>query len=210
MCGDTLLLLQARLIRRPLRQWMTTRPIGVRVERASHTINRNAATAIIAGRLLPGGRAPMIISLALAGLPVKRFIPYNAIACAAWAAIYTTIGAIGSSLGNSPITGVIIAISTAALAGGIVQLVRRIHHTTPAHPQDGVPMTQTGHSRLRRHLAYCPRQRRHSHRQETRSFAALRHRHGLPDTGLRHLDHPPTQGSSTNPHGQNPEVNPHE
>ena len=93
--GDTVLLMEARLGARKLRPWLARRKYAGRVEQAQQKLHRNAFSAIITGRLVPGGRAPVIIALGIGRYPIRRFIAYDTIACGLWALIYSTIGSIG-------------------------------------------------------------------------------------------------------------------
>lgn len=130
--GDTLLLLQVRLGRRPLQSWLDRRPFGQRVVRAQRAVTRNAFSAIISGRLLPGGRAPVIAALGLSHFSLRRFVLFDTIACAIWAAIYAVIGSIGGRVASQPGWGMVIAIATALSASVVVQQVRRVRQHRPA------------------------------------------------------------------------------
>lgn len=103
LVGDTLMLLEVRLVRRPLQLWLDERPLGQRVLSAGETITRNPFQAVLFGRLLPGGRAPIIIALGLAGYPVRRFMLLDALPCALWAAIYAGLGSLGGQIANDPL-----------------------------------------------------------------------------------------------------------
>ncbi|MBO0811219.1 MAG: VTT domain-containing protein [Microlunatus sp.] len=124
--GDTLLLLQARLGARRLRRWLYRRKYADRVRQAERKLHKNAFSAIVTGRLVPGGRAPVIIALGLSRYRIRRFVGYDAVACGLWALIYSTIGSIGGRIANHPIWGIVIAIAFAVCMSIIVQQVIRL------------------------------------------------------------------------------------
>lgn len=119
--GDTLLLLEARLGSRRLRPWLERRKYADRVHQAEKKLHGNAFTAIITGRLVPGGRAPVIIALGLGRFPLRRFLPADLVGCGLWALIYSTIGSIGGKIANHPLWGMVIAIAFAVCISVLVQ-----------------------------------------------------------------------------------------
>ena len=122
--GDTLMLAEARLGAKKLRPWLARRKFHARVEQAQESLTKNAFSAVLTGRLIPGGRTPVIVALGLSRFSVRRFIAYDTLACLLWALIYSTLGSIGGRVVNHPIWGMVIAI---AFAVSIGLLVTRIH-----------------------------------------------------------------------------------
>lgn len=139
--GDTLMLLEARLGRRRLQGWIGRRKFGDRVATAQQGLTRNAVNAIITGRLIPGGRTPVIVALGLSRFPVRRFMLVDTLACALWAGIYSTIGSIGGRIASHPVWAMVVAIAFAVSMGVLVQQVLKLWHwyrgrgeTPPAGP----------------------------------------------------------------------------
>jgi membrane protein DedA with SNARE-associated domain len=122
--GDTLLLLEVRLLRHRLEVWLDRRKIGTRVRRAQSALTNNAFSAVMMGRLIPGGRAPVIIALGLSRFSVRRFVRFDLAACAAWAVIYSVIGAVGGSLVSNPLWAMVIAVAAAVSLSVVVQRLR--------------------------------------------------------------------------------------
>ena len=121
--GDTVLLLEARMGSRRLRPWLERRKYADRVHEAEKKLHSNAFTAIVTGRLVPGGRAPVIIALGLGRFPLRRFLPADLVGCGLWALIYSTIGSIGGKIANHPLWGMVIAIAFAVCISLVVQQV---------------------------------------------------------------------------------------
>ncbi len=119
--GDTALLLEARLGARRIRRWIDQRTFAARVHQAERKLHLNAFSAVVTGRLVPGGRAPVIMALGLGRYPLRRFVAYDAVACALWAAVYAAIGALGGRLANHPLWGIVLAIVIAVALSAVVQ-----------------------------------------------------------------------------------------
>ena len=56
-----------------------------RVISAQDALHRNSFHAILTGRLIPGGRTPVIAALGLSHFPFRRFLPASVVACGIWA-----------------------------------------------------------------------------------------------------------------------------
>lgn len=124
--GDTLMLLQARLGARKLRPWIARRKFAGRVDSAQQALTGNAFNAIVTGRLIPGGRTPVIVALGLSRFPIRRFMKIDVVACGLWALIYSSIGSIGGRIANHPIWAMVIAIAFAVSMGALVQQIRKL------------------------------------------------------------------------------------
>lgn len=122
--GDTMMLLEARLGAKKLRPWIARRKFADKVEKAQESLTKNAFNAIVTGRLIPGARTPVIVALGLSRFSVRRFVIADAVACALWAAIYSTLGSVGGRIANHPIWGMVIAIAFATSVGVLVQKIR--------------------------------------------------------------------------------------
>lgn len=121
--GDTLALFEARLGARKLRPWIAKRKFAAKVAQAQNALDRNSFNAIITGRLIPGGRTPVIVALGLLRFPVRRFVLADVVACALWAAIYSTLGSIGGRIAHHPIWAMVVAITFATSIGLLVQKI---------------------------------------------------------------------------------------
>ena len=124
--GDTLMLIEARLGARRLRGWIERTKFVDRVTAAQVGLTRNAFNAIVTGRLIPGGRTPIIVALGLSRYSIRRFMMCDLVACALWAGIYSTIGSIGGRIAHHPVWAMVIAIAFAVSVGALVQQIRRL------------------------------------------------------------------------------------
>ena len=124
--GDTIMLIEARLGRRRLQKWLSRGKFGDKVALAQQSLTRNASSAVITGRLIPGGRTPVIVALGLSRFPIRRFMLVDTLACALWAAIYSTLGSVGGRIADHPVWAMVIAIAFAISVGVLVQELIRL------------------------------------------------------------------------------------
>ena len=124
--GDTVMLVEARLGARKLRPWIARRRFAERVNQAQTGLTNNAFNAIVTGRLIPGGRTPIIVALGLSRFSVRRFMLFDTVACGLWAGIYSSIGSIGGRIAQHPVWAMVIAIAFAVSVGALVQQVLRL------------------------------------------------------------------------------------
>jgi membrane protein DedA with SNARE-associated domain len=146
--GDTLMLVEARLGRRRLQRWLDRAKFGERVKVAQQGLTRNAYNAVITGRLIPGGRTPVIVALGLSRFSIRKFMLVDTIACALWAGIYATIGSIGGRIATHPIWAMVVAIAFAVSMGVLVQQVLKLWHWHQAriHPAQAAPASSSAGS----------------------------------------------------------------
>ena len=119
--GDTIMLIEARLGRRRLQKWLGRGTFGEKVAAAQQRLTRNASSAVITGRLIPGGRTPVIVALGLSRFSIRRFMLVDTLACALWAGIYSTLGSVGGRIASHPVWAMVIAIAFAVSIGVLVQ-----------------------------------------------------------------------------------------
>ena len=124
--GDCLLLLQVRFGARWLRPRIQRSRFAPQVEQAQTALTRNSFHAIVTGRLIPGGRTPVIAALGLSHFPMRRFLPASIVACGVWAGIYSSVGTIGGKIAHHPFWATVIAISFAVSIGVGVQQLQRL------------------------------------------------------------------------------------
>lgn len=124
--GDTLMLIEARIFAHRLRPWLARRKFAERVAQAQAALTSNAFNAIVTGRLIPGGRTPIILALGLSRYSVRRFMMFDTVACALWAGIYSSIGSIGGRIASHPIWAMVIAVAFAVSIGVLVQQIIKV------------------------------------------------------------------------------------
>ncbi|WNB84560.1 VTT domain-containing protein [Cellulomonas sp. ATA003] len=107
------------------RAWLAARRSAPAVRRARRDISGRAYRSLLVGRLVPGARAPVIIALGAGRCAPGTFVAADVLACAVWAGLYVTIGAVGARVTGHPVAGTALAVACAVTLGLTVQGVRR-------------------------------------------------------------------------------------
>lgn len=141
--GDTVMLAEARLGARRLRPWIARRKFAERVHQAQESLTRNAFNAIVTGRLIPGGRTPIIVALGLSRFSFRRFMVFDLVACALWAGIYSSIGSIGGRIAHHPLWAMVVAVAFAVSMGALVQQIRRFFQWRRARASESSEVGQS-------------------------------------------------------------------
>ena len=135
--------MEARLGRHRLQRWLTRGKFGDRVKLAQEGLTRNAYNAVITGRLIPGGRTPVIVALGISRFSVRRFMLVDTVACALWAGIYSTLGSVGGRIADHPVWAMVIAIAFAVSIGVLVQELIKVAQWFRARRSGASPDPQT-------------------------------------------------------------------
>jgi membrane protein DedA with SNARE-associated domain len=96
---------------------------------AIEKIREHDVTVLLVSRLLPGGRVPVLLAAAVAGVHWRRFVVANIPACLLWSATYAAIGLLGGAIFPKPWQGIVAAVS---LIVAITQLVSWINRRRAA------------------------------------------------------------------------------
>ena len=97
-----------------------------RLERARRRLDEHGVAVLVVSRLVPEGRIPVMLACLLGGMPVRRFLRGDVLACLAWAAAYQLIGILGGSLFPEPWAGVVAAVGLALLVSAAPAVWQRL------------------------------------------------------------------------------------
>ncbi|MDN3293896.1 VTT domain-containing protein [Streptomyces ficellus] len=97
-----------------------------RLEQAQAKLRTHRISVLVLSRLVPAGRIPVMLACLLAGMPLRRFVRGNVLACLAWAATYQLIGVLSGSLFARPWEGVVAAVALTILLSAIPSAWRRL------------------------------------------------------------------------------------
>lgn len=104
-----------------------------RLDRVSARVREGRVSMLLVSRLIPGGRVPVLLAGAVAGLTWRRFAAANAPASLSWAALYAAIGVLGRAIFPEPWQSVVAAILLVVLVTQGLSWVSR-RRTAPAQP----------------------------------------------------------------------------
>ncbi|MER7442574.1 DedA family protein [Micromonospora avicenniae] len=104
-----------------------------RFDRISARVREGRVSLLLVSRLIPGGRVPVLLAGAVAGLTWRRFAVANAPASLSWSVLYAAIGVVGRAIFPEPWQSVVAAILLVVLVTqGLSWLSRR--RTAPEPP----------------------------------------------------------------------------
>ncbi|MEU5566432.1 DedA family protein [Micromonospora musae] len=104
-----------------------------RFDRLAARVREGRVSLLLVSRLIPGGRVPVLLAGAVAGLTWRRFAVANAPASLAWSVLYAAIGVVGRAIFPEPWQSVVAAILLVVLVSqGLSWLGRR--RTAPEPP----------------------------------------------------------------------------
>lgn len=88
-------------------RWMND---GQRLTAVTERLRGREVPVLLVSRLIPGGRVPVLLAAAFAGLSWRTFVVANLPACVLWSVVYALIGLLGGSLFPEPWQGVLAAV----------------------------------------------------------------------------------------------------
>ncbi|MEQ3548865.1 VTT domain-containing protein [Pseudonocardia nematodicida] len=98
--------------------------VGAWVRRHLH---RRPIVALVAGRMVPGGRLASVTAAGRVGLPLRAFLPATLISSLVWTCWMTGVGVlVGPFTHGDPLRSVIVGFLLAVLVGGLAALARRL------------------------------------------------------------------------------------
>jgi len=83
---------------------------GPGAARMSARVREGHVSMLLVSRLIPGGRVPVLLAAAVAGLAWRRFAVANAPASLLWSVLYAAIGVLGRAIFPEPWQSVVAAI----------------------------------------------------------------------------------------------------
>ncbi|MCW3845422.1 VTT domain-containing protein [Micromonospora yasonensis] len=97
-----------------------------RVGQVSVRVREGHVSTLLVSRLIPGGRVPVLLAAAVAGLAWRRFAVANAPASLLWSVLYAAIGVLGRAVFPEPWQSVVAAVLLVVLVTqGLSWLSRR-------------------------------------------------------------------------------------
>lgn len=102
-------------------RWLRT---GHRLDDLADRLREREIPVLLVSRLLPGGRIPVLLTIAVTGVDWRRFALANAPACLLWSAVYAGIGIFGGAIFPEPWQSVLVAVVVVLLATQLVSLVQ--------------------------------------------------------------------------------------
>jgi membrane protein DedA with SNARE-associated domain len=134
--GDIATYAVLRFAGEPLRRrvrWLRVGHSADTLARLRQRVEEHELAVLLSSRLVPGGRVPVLLAVALGGYSWRRFAVADIAAAALWSFVYALIGVAGRAVFPRPWQAAVAAIVLVLLVSGANTLWTRRH--PPAHHQ---------------------------------------------------------------------------
>jgi membrane protein DedA with SNARE-associated domain len=135
LLGDLLTFGAARAGSDAALRWIARGHHPERLDTARRQFTEHGWLLVVAGRLLPAGRVPVLLAAGALRYPWSRLAPAAAAACLLWAGVYAALGVVAGGLFDDPLVASLLAAVVIVLIGAgsslIASLLRRRRERTP-------------------------------------------------------------------------------
>jgi membrane protein DedA with SNARE-associated domain len=135
LCGDLITFAVCRSGGPSAVRWVTRGQHAERIDEVREQFRRHGWQIIVAGRLLPAGRIPVLVAAGALAYPWRRLVPASLVAAFLWALAYSLLGVVSGGIFDSPLLAMLGATVLVLAVGAITNLVsarrRRAAPTVP-------------------------------------------------------------------------------
>nr|WP_275585895.1 DedA family protein [Geodermatophilus sabuli] len=118
-------------------RWVARGQHAERIEEVRDQFRRHGWQIVVAGRLLPAGRIPVLLAAGALAYPWRRLLPASLLAAFLWAVAYALLGVVSGGVFDSPLTAVLLATGLVLLVGAVLNAVSSRRRRSAGH--DGHP-----------------------------------------------------------------------
>lgn len=104
-------------------RWIARGQHTERLEEVREQFRKHGWQIIVAGRLLPAGRIPVLLAAGALSYPWRRLVPAQFVAALLWAVAYALLGVVSGGIFDSPLIAVLIATLLVLVVGAVLNLV---------------------------------------------------------------------------------------
>jgi membrane protein DedA with SNARE-associated domain len=117
-------------------RWVTRGQHAERIDEVREQFRRHGWQIIVAGRLLPAGRIPVLVAAGALAYPWRRLVPASLTAAFLWALAYSLLGVVSGGIFDSPLIAMLVATVLVLGVGAITNLVSaRRRRAVPTVPE---------------------------------------------------------------------------
>jgi len=106
-------------------RWVARGQHADRIADVREQFRRHGWQIVVAGRLLPAGRIPVLLAAGALAYPWRRLLPASFAAALVWAVAYALLGVVSGGIFDSPLIATLIATLLVLLVGVALNLVSR-------------------------------------------------------------------------------------
>jgi membrane protein DedA with SNARE-associated domain len=122
-------------------RWVARGQHADRIDEVRGQFRRHGWQIVVAGRLLPAGRIPVLVAAGALAYPWRRMVPAAAGASLLWAVAYAALGVVSGGIFSNPLVATLLATLLVLLLGAALNLVaarrrRKKHAADPAASED--------------------------------------------------------------------------
>jgi membrane protein DedA with SNARE-associated domain len=125
LAGDLVTFAVGRVGSEAALRWVARGQAPERLAKVREQFATRGWQLVVAGRLIPGGRIPVLLAAAALNYPLRRMVPAAALACLLWAAAYSVLGIFSGGLSDSPLIATLLATVLVLLVGVAGTLINR-------------------------------------------------------------------------------------
>ena len=128
-------------------RWVARGQHADRIEEVREQFRRHGWLIVVAGRLLPAGRIPVLLAAGALAYPWRRLLPASLLAATLWAVAYALIGVASGGVFDNPLLATLVATLLVLLVGAVLNLAgahRRRHPAPVGEPEDEDTPTPCG------------------------------------------------------------------
>ena len=113
-------------------RWVSRGRHAERLDEVREQFRRHGWQIIVAGRLLPAGRIPVLVAAGALAYPWRRLLPASFAAGVIWAVAYALLGVVSGGIFDSPLVATLIATGLVLVVGLVLNLVSSRRRTAAA------------------------------------------------------------------------------
>jgi membrane protein DedA with SNARE-associated domain len=112
-------------------RWVARGQHADRIEEVRDQFRRHGWLIVVAGRLLPAGRIPVLLAAGALAYPWRRLLPASLLASFLWAVAYASLGVVSGGIFDSPLIAVLLATVLVLVVGALLNAVGSHRRRTP-------------------------------------------------------------------------------
>jgi membrane protein DedA with SNARE-associated domain len=125
-------------------RWVTRRQHSDHIAEVRDQFRRHGWQLIVAGRLLPAGRIPVLLAAGALAYPWRRLVPAASVAAFLWAVAYALLGVVSGGIFDSPLAATLVATLLVLAVGAVLNVVGSRRRRMGAAHADPEPEAEAG------------------------------------------------------------------
>jgi membrane protein DedA with SNARE-associated domain len=113
-------------------RWVSRGQNADRIDEVADQFRRHGWQIVVAGRLLPAGRIPVLLAAGALAYPWRRLLPASLLAAFLWAAAYALLGVVSGGIFDSPLVAMLVATVLVLAVSAVLNLVSSRRRRSPA------------------------------------------------------------------------------